>query len=795
MLRPIVAAFIAGLLCQPYIAAKFAWWWIFVIAVLAGGGLIFCFMRRERRLIPYCFGVLFWAAGVTAMTAALMTAPDDISRFSGAQAACGTVSDVPKINQTADGERRIQYLLQVTKVKTAGKWQKASGECTTFIKQPQGQPIFGVGDRLEVSGKVILPHNYQNPGRVDQVMSLKARQITASLWAQSIRRDTQDHRWHFVSFLAQLKTVVQTKMNEAMAPGDAAILCGMLFGGYDGIDADVVRNFASTGIIHILSVSGTHIALVAGIIAVIGSALKVKQTTLVLLCSGSILFYSLLAGLCAPVLRSLLMALAALTALLIGREQDSAQALLLTSLGLLIYEPLWIYDLSFLLSFAATGGIIYFYRRACQYLDFLPKPLAMSAALTLVTELAVLPFLAYYFHSLPLSSLLANLFVVPILETTVVAALAGSCLVWLLPGAYLLYRFIFVGCALALGAALTLTQGLAQLLPPIYIPSLPFWGGLLYFVLLFYAFGYRSAWLPAPAVLWRRDRSKVLLAVFACLVAAGIAWWWPQPTTVHFIDVGQGDATLLITPHHHAVLIDTGGLVGEDNHFDIGERVVVPYLHHYGVTSLDYLLLTHGHQDHAGGAAAVARLVKVKQAIIAREEPSPAVLDLEREMHHEHISFATVGQSLLVDGVRIDVLHAWEGRAQSGDAKRREGNEASVVYRISCGKVSFLITGDLESDGEEQMLLQGVPQSTVLKVGHHGASNASSSDFLAAVDPKYAIISVGYHNRFGHPRPDTLARLKAQGTAIYRTDKNGAVVFTVEGDRLWVHPFTKTAGN
>lgn len=217
--------------------------------------------------------------------------------------------------------------------------------------------------------------------------------------------------------------------------------------------------------------------------------------------------------------------------------------------------------------------------------------------------------------------------------------------------------------------------------------------------------------------------------------------------------------------------------------FDVGERVVVPYLKHYGVRSLDYLILTHGHKDHAGGAASVATAFPVKSVMLAREGITPAVQALIRAVHGQGIIPAFAGQTIMLDGVAFSIVHA------VGDIRASRSNEASSVVRIAYGNYSFLVTGDLESAGEHDMLAHGCQPVTVLKVGHHGAKTSTTAEFLAALAPKAAVVSVGYNNSFGHPHPETLQRLAAQNVKVYRTDRNGAVVFATDGVGLTTETF------
>ncbi|HEY3426487.1 MAG TPA: DNA internalization-related competence protein ComEC/Rec2, partial [Negativicutes bacterium] len=574
-----------------------------------------------------------------------------------------------------------------------------------------------------------------------------------------------------------------TDMNKVMPSGDASILVGMLFGGYNGINHEVVANFAATGIIHILSVSGTHIVLVAAVILWLGTRLKIRYGITAIAAAFAIVFYAVFAGLTSPVVRSAVMGLVALAAVGLGREKDAPGALALSALGMLIYQPGLIYDISFQLSFGATAGLIFLYPQTYQLLAFLPRGLAGGVAVTVAAQLSVLPFLAWYFNSLSFSSLIANLVIVPIIELIVVLGLLGALVSVMLAG---LGHIILVFCSLLIGLVVQLTAGLATIPGQMYLPPISIAGGVLYYLLLAWLYGYQPRGAPTMLETGRRW-PRLSIGIVAMLLVIFIVYvGYPRPVYVHFIDVGQGDAALFTTPHGRAVLIDTGGTLGESTSFDIGERVVVPYLKHYGVQEIDYLILTHGHQDHAGGAAGIAAAMPIKSIILAREEYTQAVQALLPAVHKQGLIPAYEGQTVILDGVTFSIVHA------VGDNGPRSGNEVSSVVRMVFGKHSFLFTGDLEASGEAAIVADNrMLASTVLKVGHHGSKTSSTAEFLEKVAPEYAVISVGYNNRFGHPHPDTIQRLLDQRITVFRTDQQGAVVFTTNGNDLTVDTFIK----
>ncbi|HWR06801.1 DNA internalization-related competence protein ComEC/Rec2 [Sporomusa sp.] len=735
---------------------------------------------------------LFFIAGMIYYTQDRIVYPDDISHYIGQTAIVeGCVDMVPEVIETEPQHWQVRYVVGVEKVRPEN-WQsyvQASGKVWISAQyKEQGFKPAAYGDRIAVHGKIRELHGYNNPGQIDSTAVFKRQSITArlSVPGQTIKiiALNSSYSWHVM--LANWQQGIVNALQKVMPVNDAAILTAVLFGGYQGINKNVLDNFATTGLIHILSVSGAHIALVAGLIRWLGNWLRLGSLTTAILAALVIILYAVMSGLTPPVIRSAVMGLISLIAVVIGRENYAPAALSVTGLGMLVHQPLLLYDISFQLSFGATAGLVFLYQRTLDRMPQVPAWLLGPLAVTLSAQLGVLPLIAWYFNNLPLVSVVANILVLPIIELVIILGLAGVVIYTVLPG---MGNIIFVISSLLIGSVMIITALLAAVpYSSVYIPSVGLAGSACYYLLLAWVYGWRPFHICGPGQLIEQYPQRCALTAILVAGMMVICVWYPRPLAVHFIDVGQGDATLVVTPHGKAVLVDTGGSFGSSG-FDIGERVVAPYLKHYGVTAVDYLILTHGHQDHAGGAAGVAGDIRINNVMVAREAYSPAVQALLHTKPAITIIPAYTGQSFWLDGVLFSIDHS------VGDAEANRhaisGNEVSSVIRISYGQHSFLITGDLEAPGEATLLTHGVLPCTVLKVGHHGSKTSSTVPFLEAISPKFAVISVGYGNRFGHPHQETLKRLMAIETLIYRTDKMGAIVFRSDGKDIAVDTYIK----
>jgi len=780
-LNTLLGAVIAGI----YAARKIQVWEIFLCTVLLALFLYACFaVWKKKEESAVIIVLVFFLLGFMRFEQTDAILMNDISRYAGKNVLLkGSIEGAPQVKIDAEGDRRLRYIVNAESLSVDGKDLFVTGKLYVYGSSAEKEKVGQIGDEILAAGTIKTLHGYRNPGRVDTVENAKKEGITASLPAgkkpiEIKPRDTAS----FMRWIESVRENILRSLQRVMSEGDAAAIFAMLFGGYEGIRPELLSAFTITGIVHILSVSGSHISLLAGTIAWVCNLFRMPRFLTACLVTVVIIIYSIFAGAVPPVLRAAVMGILAFFALALRREQDARRILTIVALGLLLYTPALLYDISFQLSFAATAGLIYIAPILRQKLCFMPEWMAGNFSITIGAQLSVLPILAWYFNVVSLSSLLANFFVVPILEYIIILGLVSICLGIVLS---FLQPLLFAGCSLALGLVYELTREIAKIPGgQIYLPSVGLCGIVFYYACI-------ALYLTGRGRLFYDkllELSRAYVIAIGCILCLFVYFLWPIPRLqVHFIDVGQGDAALLITPHGKGVMIDTGGTLKGD--FDVGVRVDLPYLYHYGVRNLEYLILTHAHADHAGGAGSIVRKIPVKHVVIGREDR----IEYEKTTHlnmaiEPAASFipAEKDMKFIVDGVLFSILHV-------GDAiGSKPGNEASNVIQVRYGSSSFLFTGDLTAKEEKRMLADGEAiKSTVLKVGHHGSKTSSTTEFLNAVQPSWAVISVGADNPFGHPGPETLARLQRCGAHIVRTDKDGAVVFESDGNTVSVHTYVQ----
>jgi competence protein ComEC len=414
--------------------------------------------------------------------------------------------------------------------------------------------------------------------------------------------------------------------------------------------------------------------------------------------------------------------------------------------------------------------------------------------LTLALQIGMLPLMARDFHRVTLSAPLANLFAVPL--TGVIVPLGfvtlGSALVF--PS---MAKVFAVPLAFITSVLVHVVHWFAHL--PKWSYRIP--GPHLWIVVVFFTIALLLAAILRLAHPWRRQAASGLGAgLLACALLIALfpfsPAWSAGKLEISVLDVGQGDSLFIVSPSGKTLLIDGGGafggFLGQGNRgIDPGEEAVSPYLWSRGFQRLDVVALTHAHQDHLGGLTAILENFRIGQLWIGREVSSPTLAKVEQLARDRNIPIEHETRATTFTWDRLEGKFFWpeiSSAVPSSTAK----NDDSLVLKLRYENEAVLLPGDAEKEAEREMLSQNTEdelQAEVLKIGHHGSKNSTTPEFLAAVKPRLAIISVGEDNPYGHPNAELLERLANANIRVLRTDRDGAVHILMDGKGLDVQCF------
>jgi len=679
-------------------------------------------------------------------------------------------------------------------------------------------PAYHYGDVLKITEKLETPLQFED---FDYKSYLARQGIYSVIYYPKVEVLGQGEGIKPLQWIYSLRERLSASLARALPEPQGSLAQAILLGLRGNIPDSLYEAFSRTGTAHLLAISGLHISIIIAMLLSFGIlAFGRRRSIYIWLTLALIWLYALLAGMHPPIIRATIMGSLFLIAEYLGRQRSAIIALAFAAAVMVGIQPHVLWTVSFQLSFLAMAGLVLLYPyfqawgrkgvaslfRARERIAAVGNIITDGFAVTLAAIVAVGPLVAYNFGVVSLVALPTTFFSLPALPFIIVtaalvafvgllASLAAQILGWL---AWLFLSYlVFV------------VQGFDALpyssLEVATIPTSHIWGyyAILAGVIAFLNYRKQLAdfssrltlgikkvaeGIPKPRLGFSTKWFVLPLLVVAILVWS-VALTTPDDNLhVSFLDVGQGDAILIQTPNGQDILID-GGPDPQKINLELGEKLP------FWDRTIDLVVCTQPHADHVTGLVEVLQRYKVKQVLEPGVSYNSSIyrewLRLVEDKGIEH-NIARAGQEIdLGSGITIEILNPL---AEFFQGTSCDIDNNGVVLKLAWNKVSFLFTADIREEAEFELIGQRANlKSTVLKVAHHGSETSTTSQFLAAVDPEVAVISVGADNTFGHPSPEVMERLidRLGEDNVYRTDEDGTVEFITDGERLWLS-FTRS---
>lgn len=714
----------------------------------------FVIKQKRFRYIGFLLAVVF--GFVLAHVSASLTVVEKVGG-SMEVTATGYIAD---IGTTAGGYPKLRIHADMTNLQDGNIY---SNQEIYVIDMQLGQHEIGEGVYLQ--GEALAFSHADLYGGYDEWQYLTAQGYTCKMFPEIMEKTGTQHNSIAILFF-RWNEAVQHVLERMLPAEQSAIAKAMLTGNKDDIDSMTESLYTKAGVTHILCISGLHMSILAAfVVYLLERYAKCSLRTSAIVTIVACWFFLLFTGFAPSSMRAVVMITLASLGRVFYRKPDWLNSIALAAFVILCLEPLYLFHAGFQLSFLSVIGI-YMGSRVLPEGETWYAKLGHMAGISAFASGFGLPVAAYHFSDVSTVAVLSNMVILPLsgilLGMIILSAIAG--LLWL-PAGVFLSGSVYAILKLFEGTCWLVTQ-----IPYSYISvgRMPAFCILLLYVLAIVCCVYRPRW---------QERCIVVgtTAVLFCAVIGNR--FYLHQNQVMFLDVGQGDATIITTSDHKAYVIDGGGLGNKEIGENTGVTILEPYLASKGMERVEAVFLTHLDTDHCLGVLELLQDMPVGalylSAAEAKNTESAEIQAQIQEIVEKHnIPVYTIQQGDVLQADGFGTLTCfWPPEMQVENE-----NQRSLVLQYQYGETKILFTGDCEAEGEYQILQNGIDlQSDILKVAHHGSASSSLQTFLEAVTPDHAVISCGENNWYGHPHVQTIEKLENINSDILRTDQMGSI--------------------
>lgn len=677
----------------------------------------------------------------------------------------GQIVSIPQ----SDGNDKTKFFLNASGITFDGITKKVKAKTYVSVYSKENPSRFNIGDSYSLEGKLRAPFKASNPSQFDYGRYLKNYGVFTLFYANeksgTFLKGPDSLKWKFLQGLNNIRNdIIQTHAKYLKSP-NLEILGGIVFGD-DAVapPQQVKQNFINSGLLHILAASGMNVALIYGIWFFILRKLRVPFNITVLSGIFVIIFYALMTGLGPSVIRAAFMLIFILIGKLIDRDAHSISLLSFVALLMLVYNPAYINDVGFELSFLVTFGLLIMAPLIFEKVKAIPGWLSGAILVPIIAQIWVAPIQMYYFNSFSLYSVFANILTLPFVTVISFGGFVSAVLSLIKPLANFvcfifdfflnpfLNALVFISNSFA-----NLPHSLIQTPEPTFIQLFLYYSIVFLFTMLLKTWGKYNKQIIS---------SIALLALF--FLVSFVPLKEKNLKTIAF-DVQNADAFLIKTPKDKYFLIDSGKMAYRGGKTQ-ALMIILQYLKDRGIKNIEGFIITHFDSDHAGGAVDLIENLNVKNVYVN---------SLKDKSHLAgKIYKAAKGKTRLLLAQNNKVIYK-EGKLSiktfvAGFKNQDLENENSIITLVSDGDFDELFMGDAGVVAFDR-IKQNLPHNIeVLKVGHHGAKNVVDKEFLDRINPKFALISTGPNN-YGHPNGITLDVLERHKVKVLRTDRQNAI--------------------
>ena len=624
------------------------------------------------------------------------------------------------------------------------KINKSNSKTTIYIKSKENLVVnyysdidnINLGDTIQVEGTLQKPTNITIPNQFNYQKYLYYNEIFYIVKAKNIKKISNN-----TNIIYYIKNKVSERIDNISKSNEYIRV--FVLGDTSSIDDTILKNYRENGISHLFSISGMHISLFASIILYMLKKISYNNYYNYSIVIVFLIFYSLLVGSSPSVIRTLTMYILFAFNKIFNLKIKSIDIMFMVLIILLPIKPFYLYNISFLYSYIISFSFVLFSYKTKKIKSILLKSLYTS----LISFLVSFPICIYNFYQVNFLSILLNIFLIP-LVSLIVFPLS-------------LISFIIPRVSIILNIFIKIMEFVSNIISKYQLGIVNFSKPSIILLIIYYIF----------IILFIYNKKYIFL--FILMIYHKNIIYFNNNYEVTILDVGQGDSIFIQFPRNDAnILIDTGGIVNSE--YLLTTNNTIPYLKSIGIKSINYLILTHGDYDHMGEAVNLVNNFKVEKVIFNCGEFNDLEKELIKVLDKKKIKYYSCIKELNIDKNKLYFLQTKE--------YDNENDNSNVIYTELDG-YKFMFMGDASSITEKDILNKyNLPDIDVLKVGHHGSKTSSSKEFIDEINPKYSVISVGKNNRYGHPNKEALDNL--EDSKIYRTDKDGSIMFKIKNNKL-----------